>query len=218
MLDNFRIVADACRKTGRDFWYIPQVNGLRETDFTSENMLRYQAYAALCYGATVINWACYTGGWWCNNVLDKDGNKTEQYEKLKKINAELSKIGDVYMKYKNTATYLQGYENEPWAPDFPDVRPVKRLDTGAVKDLRADGGKLIIGQMVHRADKNKQALMILNASDPYDKNKQKVRVSFSSFMRDVKIYAGGEPAFIERKGDEYTFELDASRAVLITLE
>ena len=218
MLDNFRIVADACRRTGRDFWYIPQVNGLHETDFTSENMLRYQAYAALCCGATVINWACYTGGWWCNNILDTKGSKTEQYEKLKKINAELAKFGEIYMKYKNTATYLQGYENEPWAPDFPDVKSVGVLDTGAVRDLHSDGGKLIIGQMVHRADKNKQALLILNSSDPYDRTKQKVKVSFRSFMRDVKIYSGEKPAFIERDGDGYTFDLDASRAVLITLE
>ena len=35
MYDNFNIVADACRRTGRDFWFIPQCNGRNEDDFTN---------------------------------------------------------------------------------------------------------------------------------------------------------------------------------------
>jgi len=54
MLENFRIVSDACRKSGKDFWFIPQVNDRREDHAPSLNMLRYQGYHALCYGATVI--------------------------------------------------------------------------------------------------------------------------------------------------------------------
>lgn len=218
MLDNFRIVADACRKTGRDFWYIPQVNGLRETDFTSEDMLRYQAYIALCYGATVINWACYTGGWWCNNVLDKQGNKTEQYDKLKKINGELHRFGPEYMKYRNTDTHLIGFDKEPWAAAFPDVISKQSLDTGYAHALRTDNGKLTVGQMVHKDDPGKTALLVCNASDPYGDAPSSAVVSFRSFRRTVKVYGCDRTVELIRNGEEYSFRLDSSRAALITFE
>ena len=219
MLDNFRIVADACRKTGRDFWYIPQVNSLYPEVFTSENRLRYQAYTALAYGATVISWACYTGGWWENNVLDKQGNKTEQYEKLKKINAELKNIGPLYMKYRNTSTHLLGFDSEPWLSSFPEIKTVSRLDTGVVRDLHADGGKLVVGQMVHKEDGSKTAYLICNATDCYDRAPSKTKVSFYANERTVKIYSGDGTAELVREGDgAYSFELENSHAVMITLQ
>ena len=218
MFDNFRIVADACRSTGRDFWYIPQVNGLHETDFTSEDMLRYQAYISLCYGAVAVNWACYTGGWWCNNVLDANGNKTEQYDKLKKINAELHRFGEIYMKYRNTDTHLIGYEKEVWYESFPDVKSKTSLDTGVARNLRTDNGQLVIGQMVNRDDPGKTALLICNSSDPYGREQTTARISFESYKRNVKIYSGEGTAVLEREGDRYSFVLQSDHAVMITFE
>lgn len=218
MLDNFRIVSEACRRTGRAFWYIPQVNGHLETDFTSENMLRYQAYAALCYGATAINWACYTAGWWCNNVLDKNGEKTVQYDKLKKINAELHRIGEVYSAYRNTDTHLIGYENETWRGDFPEIISTEKLDTGTVRDLRADGGKLIVGEMVHKKDADRRALCLCNASDPYDRKESAATVTFRSFGRMVNLYSGEETIPLEKNGDTYSFVLKNSRGVILTFD
>ena len=37
--------------------------------------------------------------------------KTEQYEKLKKVNAELHRLGEHYMKYRNVATRRIGEGN-----------------------------------------------------------------------------------------------------------
>ena len=218
MLDNFRIASDACRRTGKDFWYIPMVNGRYETDFTSENMLRYQAYIALCYGATVINWACYTAGWWFNQVLDENGNKTEQYEKLKKINAELHSIGDEFMKYRSVATHLVGYGDEEWKADFPEVMSKDSLDTGFVRGLRADKAKLVVGQMVHKEDSGRAALFVCNASDPFDTDNSVSTVRFSSHGRSVTLHSGEGSPILMRDGDEYRFELKSSHGAMITFE
>ncbi len=218
MYDNYRIVADACRKTGRDFWYIPQVNSLDPNVFTSENKLRYQAYTALCYGATVINWACYTGGWWSNNVLDTNGNKTEQYDKLKNINAEIMKLSGVYMKYRNVDTHLIGFENEAWLHDFPQIKSVKSLDTGVVRDLKADSGRLAVGQMIHKTDPNKSAYVICNVSDAYDKSPSKAKISFSVRERTVKVYSGEGTVSLNKKDDTYEFDLETCRGAIITIE
>ena len=216
MLDNFRIVADACRRTGKDFWYIPMVNGRYENDFTSLNMLRYQAYIALCYGATVINWACYTGGWWFNNVLDTEGNKTEQYEKLKAMNAELRAVGGVYMQYRNVYTHLLGFDEYP-GEDCPNVVSCDCLDRGFVRALGSDG-KLVVGEMVHRNDSDKRALMICNASDPCDTDNSVARITFTSCCRDVKIHSGASPIELRRRGDTYEFDLPSSHGAMVTFE
>ena len=98
--ENFRIVANACRDTGRSFWFVPQVNSRYEDRKMSENTLRFQAYAAMAFGAENIIWACYTAGWWFHNVLDKEGNKTEQYPLLQKINREIHTLAEKYMEFR----------------------------------------------------------------------------------------------------------------------
>ena len=216
MLDNFRIVADACRKTAKDFWYIPMVNGRYENDFTSLNMLRYQAYTALCYGATVINWACYTGGWWFNNVLDNEGNMTEQYDKLKVMNAELHAIGGTYMKYKTVSTHLLGFD-EDWKDECPGVISANSLNCGFARDLHSDG-KLIVGQMTHRESNDKTALFICNASDPCDTDNSVATVSFRSYGRRVTAHSGCENIDLVKNGDEYSFKLKSSHGVMIIFE
>ena len=112
--ENLRIVSDACLRSGRSMWIVLQVNSNKPECWISENELRVQAYSAMAFGAESIIWACYTAGWWHNQVLDEHGEKTEQYEKLRRINAELKAIGEPYMRYRRTATHFVGYaENDP---------------------------------------------------------------------------------------------------------
>lgn len=218
MLDNYRIVSDACRRSGKDFWYIPMANGRYENDFTSLNRMRYQAYTALSYGATVINWACYTAGWWFNQILDAEGNKTEQYDKLKAMNAELHAISGVYMAYRNTATHLMNFDGEAWEKDFPLVTWTDSLDLGFVRELRSGGAKLTVGEMVHRRDENKRALFICNASDPMDEEGSVATVSFKSYGRKVIAHSGAGEINLSKNGDNYAFELGSNRGVMITFE
>ncbi|MBQ7915173.1 MAG: hypothetical protein IJ315_00110, partial [Firmicutes bacterium] len=70
-------------------WIVLQVNSKHKEEWISENNLRFQAYTAMAFGAENIIWACYTAGWWHNQVLDEKGEKTQQYEKLKKVNGEI---------------------------------------------------------------------------------------------------------------------------------
>ena len=67
---------------------------------------------AAAFGAEAITWACSGKGWFTNNVLTAKGEKTEQYEKLKKVNGELHSIGPRYMRYRNAATHFVGFKPE----------------------------------------------------------------------------------------------------------
>lgn len=120
-LSDLADAAEICRVYSRPLMTVLQVNSNDDTVFLSADQLRLEAYCALAYGARTISWACYSPGWWHNNVLDRDGNKTEQYEKLKAVNAELHRFTHEYEGYKHLYTaVLNNGESISIAP-FGDI-------------------------------------------------------------------------------------------------
>ena len=105
-LSDLSDASDASRRHSRHLMVVLQVNSKDQNIFLSADQLRIEAWCALAYGARSISWACYQGGWWHNNVLDKDGCKTEQYEKLKTVNRELRTLTEDYCDYSVTRTTL----------------------------------------------------------------------------------------------------------------
>jgi len=191
MYDNFIVVADACRRTGRSFWYIPQVNSRDGLPPTSENRLRFQANAALSFGAEAITWACWCKGWWTNNVIDAAGRQTEQYGKLKRVNKELKSLGPQYMRFRNVATRFVGFPAE--SPQNPKERfaRVDSLDFGPFKGLRAaNGQRLLAGEMVPRDAKcGARAVFVAAADDARDENPATFDVVFGA--KGAKAFGGG---------------------------
>lgn len=203
--NNLNVVAEACRKTGRSLWTVLQVNSHVEDVWTSENRLRLQAYSALAFGAESIFWACYTAGWWHNQVLDGSGNKTPQYEKLRKVNAELKSIGQTYMNYRCVETRM--VEENP-------------VSFGGFENVHAAGDeRLIIGQMISRCEDGSTALMICAANDPMDERPCKVKVEFSTRFGMPHVIKGGSMARMMQDEDGvYSFEMDSCSGALLILE
>jgi hypothetical protein len=156
----------------------------------STNQLRFQAYSAMAFGAEVIIWACYTAGWWHNQVLDDKGEKTEQYNKLKEVNAELHTLGETYMKYRRVATHFIGFQD---AQDLQNLhqQPLASLSTGVFTNVCAENGEnLIAGQMVSRTGDNSYALMICGADDPLDRRQTEYTIVFRADNRTVFTLSG----------------------------
>ena len=215
--DNLRVVADACRNTGRSMWIVLQVNSHDPNLWMSENHLRFQAYTSMAFGAENITWACYTAGWWCNQVLDAEGNKTQQYDKLKKINAEIRTMADEYMKYRRVSTHFVGFEGHP------DMRSVKQpaiasLNTGVFFDVKSDNGApILVGEMVNRHGDGPVALMVCAADDPYEKDPKEYNVTFRAPDRCVRALGGNGYKTVTDLGDGlYAVSLKSSEGVLIT--
>ena len=171
LYDNLNIVSDACRKTGRSLWFVPQVNSRRSDPLVplTVNNLRFQAFTALAFGAEVLTWACYGKGWWTNNVLNVKGEKTQQYEKLKKVNLELHNIGPVYMQYKNEATHYVGFLPTNGLEKI-GIAFKKEFSGGIVSELRTkENSPLLVGEMVSRNISNKsKAFLVVPSGDPLD--------------------------------------------------
>ena len=218
MYENLRIISDACRRTGRAFWYVPQVNSSREEETTSENRLRFQAFTAMAYGAVCLFWACWCGGWWYHNVLDGEGNRTEQYGKLKTVNADIRRIAEEYMKYRNVSTDLIGFDTDDSMGRYSDEL-LPSLSVGSFSGVRGENGeKLAVGYMKAKNGKG-DALMIAASDDPYDENNREVIVVFRSDCPDLRAFGtdGGDPLTKEADGS-YRLRLRSCGGALVTAE
>ena len=220
MYDNFNIVADACRRTGRSFWYIPQVNSHVAPDFepTTRNRLRFQAYTAMAFGAESISWACWMPGWWTNNVLTAAGEKTAQYDRLKTVNAELHRFGPPYMRYRNTTTHYVGF---PATNGFEKLGvPLPReLDTGCFRELRTlEDTPLVVGEMVpRREDDGSRALFVVASGDPFDYAPAVRTLAFRvPDGRRVEVFAAnGKVEPMHEADGLFTFPLAENAAALL---
>ncbi len=215
--ENLRVVADACLRTGRSMWIVLQVNSNKPAEWMSENNLRFQAYTSMAFGAENITWACYTAGWWHNQVLDAEGNKTEQYDKLKKVNAEIRAMADEYMKYRRVSTHFVGFEGHP---DMAAVKQdaIESLNTGIFFDVKADNGApLVIGEMVNRNADGSVALMVCAADDPHETDPKEYNVTFRAPDRCVRALGGEGYKTVTHLGDGlYAVAVKSNEGVLIT--
>ena len=217
MYDNFLVVADACRRTKKAFWYIPQVNSRDGMSPTSENRLRFQANAALSFGAEAITWACWGKGWWTNNVLDAAGQQTEQYAKLQCVNAELKRLGPQYMRFRNVATRLVGFAaRAPYRPK----RPVNGAPDDAGYPHASNGAALIVGEMAARDPSGTAcAYFVTAADDPCDAHPASFELVFSSKGKKVAAFGGQGSIPVTRSADGlYSVPISSCGGVLLVME
>ena len=215
--ENLRVVADACLRTGRSVWIVLMVNSHDPDIWMTENNLRFQAYSSMAFGAENITWACYTAGWWSNQVLDGEGNKTQQYDKLKKINAEIRTLADEYMKYRRVSTHFVGFEGHP---DMTAVKQdaIASLSTGVFFDVKADNGApLVVGEMVNRKGDGSVALMVCAADDPRETDPKEYNITFRAPNRCIRALGGNGYKTVTDLGDGvYAVAVKSNEGVLIT--
>jgi len=214
--ENLRIVADACTYSSRSMWIILQVNSNDPDKWISANELRFQAYTAMAFGAEAITWGCYTAGWWNNQVLDGKGEKTQQYDKLKEVNAELHAMGDRYMAYRRVSTSFVGFRGTEWLGDFCQPS-VEAYSDGTFSGLRADdGAPLVVGTMESRDGKGRKAVFICTADDPYDEHPASRTIRFCACGSTVSVTgADGVVQVLSPVDGVFSLTLPSSSAVLV---
>lgn len=224
MYENFRITADACRESGRSFWYVPQVNSSRPEEWISTDRLRYQAYTSMAYGAQCIIWACWTAGWWNNQVVDEDGAQTQQYDKLKTVNFEIKAFAGEYMKYRSVSTDLIGVAVDGSTAEIAGKPAERSLDAGAFMNICADDGySIAAGHMVSREISSSEAMMICDACDPYCEKNASYNVYFTLHCsRTPAVWINGvktAPKLVSSDGDmvKYSVAGGTGRGILVTV-
>lgn len=206
--ENLRIVAEKCRQSSRDMWIILQVNSHDPEKWISLPQLRHQAFTALAFGVRSINWACWTAGWFHNQVLDKNGSRTEQYEKLCAVNADIRRLTADYMAYRNLSTHFLGFENSELLKEV--CRPAENnICLGVFEDI-VSKGNAIVG---HMAGEPGEALFIADATDPM--GEQDLEREFSFRCRGEIHFTSAAGAEVTHEGDCFRIKLRSNSAVFV---
>ncbi|MCL2517843.1 MAG: hypothetical protein FWF15_04700 [Oscillospiraceae bacterium] len=173
-IENFDIVAKACRKSKRDMWVIIQTGAWTADKILDEFQIRWQAYLSLAYGTNIIMHACYCKGWWdeTTSCVNLAGNKNVTYDYAKNINEELHALGETFMKYYNTGVYVNGDITKAEAKIKPQLE-WQNANTGEdiLNDnivVKADGA-VFTGYFKEKCGTG-SAVMLVNTNNPYEKN------------------------------------------------
>ena len=219
--ENLKVVADACVNHGKSLWVVGQANTWWGHAPLAENKMRYQAYTAMAFGAEVMTWACWTKGWWTNNVYSTTGEKTVVYDRVKRVNAELHRLGDEFMRYRRVATHLVGYDRHPQYLLNSGCASESAASTGWFRDVRAeDGGPLLVGEMVPRtAAVRGNAIFVFASDDPYDEKPRQRTIRFVPHGRTVQAFGGHGPLEVLRgEGNVCTIPIMSNAAALVIVE
>ena len=195
-----------------------QVNSSKPEKWLSEDMLRHQAFSCLAFGAVSLNWACWTAGWWHNEVLDKEGKKTEQYEKLKTVNAEVRRLEGDYMAHRNVRTVFLGQPDEAAASSGVEIAETY-ADPLFTEVKLEDGGLFLAGEMVSR-EGDGRALFLCDVSDASFAGEPKSRTLTVDFAEgyEISYAASTDGCEVEVVGDKLRVTLPPYAAVLLTGE
>ncbi len=227
----YEAVSKACRKHNRDLWVVLQVNK-NKYNHVSTNllMLRYQAYSALAYGARAISWACWTAGWWEENVVDTEGNITGQYDILKTVNDELHKLSPVYMWYDHKETFYvdRGSSSHAIRYMLSAYGEVPKGEQSVFTDFKSPERTAIQAGYFEKKNGRGYALMLLDIENPWGADNgfimesiKNTPVTFKITEPDVRVsaYFKGEP--VEITSDlfgNYSVVLKENAAVFITVD
>ena len=176
--------------------------GLNGADFTSKEDLKV--------GQTVVIKGII------KSFTDKNGNKTEQYDKLKRVNAEIHRLGEPYMKYRNVSTVFVGFDGTEWLKNV-NQKSVRGFNGGAFSGVSAVGDQpLVVGHMVKRDGSRGEALFICLADDPYDEDTKTQTIVFRTNGKKVKAIGNkGNVKLKWNKKGFYTMKMKSNDGVLI---
>ena len=149
-------------------------------------------------------------------MLYGNGEKTQQYNKLKTVNAEIHALSPHYMKYRRVATTCVGFEGTDML-EGSGMENVELYSDETFRELSA-GCPLIVGKMVARDGKRGRALFICVSDDPYDKCSQIHTLCFKC-SRKVSVITNSGPMPVKRKsGGLYEIPVVSNQGILIEVK
>lgn len=181
--------------------------GFRRTDAAE---IRYEVNAALAYGykqLSYFTWFTPTdrpGETFTDAIIAPDGTRTDLYEPVSRLNAEVHALGPTLMGLNAVEVYLHG----------PDLFGQPAIPTGFIADF-ADDDNVIVSRMVN-AETGRQYLMIVNNDFT---SEQDVELRLSRGVRDLDVISredGSSQPLFSRSG-KFDFTLAAGDAVLLAL-
>lgn len=213
-LTNFETVARACRKYRKDLWFFIQAMGFNQImRIPTEEELRWQVYVAVSFGTKVLQLFCYAtpddagGEVFLSALIDRNSQKTERYDLMKKIIAEMHGFDHAYLQYQHMGNMIFGSKAvsakaEKLTLRSPDAtNPITftgnyahlnhPLEQWFGIDAVETDQPILTGCFEHRENSNAHAVTLVNLTDPKDNQTANLTLSFSQSFH-LKVYIEGK--------------------------
>lgn len=218
-LRNLDEVADACRKTNRDFWIITQAAGMTLDEENRDNPrycdtvpdISQQVFASLCFGAKAIIHAEFAAtGWWdpaTSHMIDKDGNPTDTYYAVKETDRWVAPFAKEYGKYQFAGTYcinrmrIAGLDSGKLICDTDDRLDIDSSNGLLVGTFTGDEGKAYVVTNMEELNNQVTATAVINVPEG----------------KTITVYQRGH-AYTYSSIKQYTLTLQPGEGVYITLK
>lgn len=213
-LPTLDVCASAARDTGRDFWVITQSSGYHDNEdkgevrACSEEDIRWQMYTSLAFGAKAVVHATYLGGWWDHtaNMIDDNGNRTENYYSVQKINSEVEVFSDIYGGYKWNGCYLtNGHLAEGTESGYLDSKP-DEISCNVKTE-----SPVLTGCFESESDSSK-AYVFVNMNNTADDESARINVAFDDAEK-ITVYRKG--VITELDGNSLDITLDNEEGIFV---
>ena len=170
--ENLETVRKVAQEANIPFWNIVLVTQHGDFRVLTEPELRFEAMQTLAFGARGLVWFTYwspqgidTGTTWTHAMIDEHGSRTEHYEMVRSINADVLAIGRELKNAKNVGLVQR--------------EKGKSVSTGETP-LKLDGGDVSVGVFATPDGKR----MALVANRDY---KAATKSTFSIDAREKKV-------------------------------
>lgn len=182
--------------------------GFRRTNAAE---IRYEVNAALAFGFKHISYFTWftptaRGEYFTHGIIAPDGTRTDLYEPVKQLNAEVKAMGPTLMGLESVEVYANG----PRVASYG----MKPVPAGFVGHFAADDD-VLVSRMVRTSDGN-QFLMVVNNNFQAS---QVVDLTLHPSVKNVQEVnrSTGNPKPIKAKNGRFQFTLAKGDAVLLAL-
>ncbi len=195
--DNLELIADVARSARRPFWAFALAVAHDPYPIPTAAHLRLQVYSDLAYGAERIQYFTYwtppeNPAWNFHAApIDRQGNRTVVYDRVKEVNAELKNLSAVFV---GASVESIGHTGKQLPPGTRPYRP-----TWPVAELAAESGALVSRLIDH----DRRYLVVVNRSfqEPMD--------------LVVKLEPAAVVSHVTKDGQSHPVEADAFREVVL---
>lgn len=223
-MENLWIVSDAAKNSNRDFWII--VGIFKSSKGLSRDQMLFEGFTAMAFGCVNVSYCCWTAdGWGAVSVLDSEGNKTEYYDDLKEVTAELRSFSPVYMKYKHTATAsLIGDEYQKnalgYVADSETEHGFDSLLSKKVVEMNAGKKDFALVGGFEKRSGDGEAFLIVNCTNYLFRKQSSSTVTFKvdESVKQVTAYVKGIPMVLTPEDGVYTVTVNDADAVFVTVD
>lgn len=183
----------------------------------SQTDIDFQVYTSLAFGYRSLKWFTYytpgPSGEFLETdfgIVDREGNPTELYDRVKSVNEEIFKFDDVYLSYSWDETI----------PVYGNQEPDEQLSLSRMENQNSSTGHIASVESTYDAligkfsRGSKKAYMVTNFREPRSEGNNTVTLTMPN-VKKVKVWLNGDPQEMEVVNNLLVLELPAGEGAFV---